>query len=44
MLNKFLDWFLKAPLYKSIWFAPFVALLGLAALVKNIATGETKKS
>ena len=44
MIDKFLDWFLNAPLYKSIWFVPLVALLGGIALIKNITTGEIKKS
>ena len=34
-LHSFLHWFTDAPLYKSIWFIPLVAVLYLAALIRN---------
>lgn len=40
IIRKFLDWFVDAPLYQSIWFIPFVAILYVVALIKNFVTGE----
>lgn len=34
-LHRFLDWWKEAPIYKSVWFLPFVAMLYLIAVVKN---------
>jgi hypothetical protein len=39
---KFLDWWQNAPLYKSIWFFPLVMVVYLAAVLKNLITGEKK--
>lgn len=40
ILHRFLDWWAAAPLYKSIWFIPLVAVLYVAALIKNFVTGD----
>ncbi len=39
-VHGFLDWWKDAPLYKSIWFVPFVAILYGFAVIKNILIGE----
>jgi len=41
-LHDFLHWWEDAPLYKSIWFIPFVAVLYAIAVLKNILIGENK--
>jgi len=43
LLHGFLDWWKAAPLYKSIWFIPFVMTLFVIAVIKNILTGEKLK-
>jgi len=42
LIRRFIDWYLKSPLYKTIWFTPLVAFIGGVALIKNLITGETK--
>ena len=39
-VGRFLDWFLKQPLYIAVWFIPLVALLYIAAVIQNLITGE----
>ncbi len=34
-LHNFLKWWQDAPLYQSIWFIPFIAILYVIAVVKN---------
>jgi|CXWL01.1.fsa_nt_gi hypothetical protein len=40
LVHRFLDWWKDAPLYKSIWFIPLVAILYVIAIIKNFVTGE----
>lgn len=40
ILYKFLDWWKDAPLYKSIWFLPFVMVMFIIAVIKNLITKE----
>jgi hypothetical protein len=40
--HRFLDWWKDAPLYKTIWFFPFVMALYFAAVIKNFLTGDKK--
>jgi hypothetical protein len=40
ILHRFLDWWKEAPIYKSVWFIPFVAMLYLVAVIKNQLTGD----
>lgn len=40
LVRRFLDWFVDAPLYQSIWFCPLVAILLVIAIIKNFLTGD----
>ncbi len=40
LLYRFLDWWKEAPLYQSIWFIPFVMVIFVIAVLKNLIIGD----